>query len=114
MSRHRSMMRCRVETKQSRSFELLWPQIGRRGMIDVSSDFVASIDGHAVDAAVPIVQEHDHFDHPVGGIQKRMLDIVIAAVVLVLSAPLFLLIAALIKLTMGGPVCFAHTRIGYR
>jgi exopolysaccharide production protein ExoY len=108
------MMRCRVETQSRSVVELLWPQLGPRGMIEVSSDFVASIDGRAVDAAVPIVQEHDHFDQPVGGIRKRVLDILIATAVLILSAPLFLLIAALIKLTMGGPVFFAHTRIGYR
>jgi exopolysaccharide production protein ExoY len=83
-------------------------------MIEVSSDFAPSIGGRAAEAAVAIARHRDRFGQPVGGIQKRILDLFIATVLLLLSAPLFLLIALLIKLTMGGPVFFTHTRVGYR
>jgi len=43
---------------------------------------------------------------------KRMIDIVLAATLLVLTAPLFLFIAALIKLSSPGSVFFRQTRIG--
>jgi exopolysaccharide production protein ExoY len=50
---------------------------------------------------------------PVGGVSKRFIDISIAASGLILVAPLFVLIALLIKCTSKGPAIFAHTRIGF-
>ncbi|MDQ0458383.1 sugar transferase [Rhizobium paknamense] len=50
---------------------------------------------------------------PVGGISKRSLDILIACMALVLFSPLFLLIAALVKLTDGGSVFYGHRRVGH-
>jgi lipopolysaccharide/colanic/teichoic acid biosynthesis glycosyltransferase len=44
---------------------------------------------------------------------KRVIDIIGAVVALVLLAPLFLLIAAVIKLSSPGPVLFKQERIGY-
>jgi lipopolysaccharide/colanic/teichoic acid biosynthesis glycosyltransferase len=43
---------------------------------------------------------------------RRLLNIVVAVVGLVLAFPLMLLIAALIKLTSRGPVLFTQTRVG--
>ena len=43
---------------------------------------------------------------------RRLLNIVAAAVGLVLAFPVMLVIAALIKLTSRGPVLFAQTRVG--
>jgi exopolysaccharide biosynthesis polyprenyl glycosylphosphotransferase len=43
---------------------------------------------------------------------KRTLDLVLAALGIVLAAPLFGLIAAIIKLQDGGPVFFRQTRVG--
>jgi len=43
---------------------------------------------------------------------RRLLNIVAAAVGLVLACPVMLVIAALIKLTSRGPVLFAQTRVG--
>ncbi|MGE0849758.1 MAG: sugar transferase [Hyphomicrobiaceae bacterium] len=48
----------------------------------------------------------------VGGGAKRVVDIVIAGTALALSLPLMLLIAMVIKATMGGPVLFSQIRIG--
>ena len=50
---------------------------------------------------------------PIGGLTKRALDIAVASVALVLLAPLLLLVALLIRLTMGSPVIFSHARVGY-
>lgn len=45
---------------------------------------------------------------------KRVFDLCIAVPGLVLLAPLFLIIALLIKLDDGGPVFFLQERVGYR
>jgi lipopolysaccharide/colanic/teichoic acid biosynthesis glycosyltransferase len=45
---------------------------------------------------------------------KRVLDVTFAAAALLALSPLLLLIAALIKLTDGGPVFFAQQRVGFR
>lgn len=50
---------------------------------------------------------------PLGGWSKRVLDIAIALPALIVFLPLMAIIAALIKITMGGPVIYAHTRVGY-
>jgi exopolysaccharide biosynthesis polyprenyl glycosylphosphotransferase len=44
---------------------------------------------------------------------KRVLDVAVSAVVLVVLAPLFVLIAIAIKLDSAGPVIFAQERVGY-
>src|SRR5437764_14971982 len=43
---------------------------------------------------------------------KRAIDVVVAAVALLLLSPLLALIAAAILLTMGPPVLFRHRRLG--
>lgn len=50
---------------------------------------------------------------PCGGAGKRIADIAIAGTALVLLAPLMLLLAALIKLSTGGSVLYAHQRVGF-
>jgi exopolysaccharide production protein ExoY len=50
---------------------------------------------------------------PLGGRAKRLLDLIAASSALLLVLPLFLLIAALIKLSDGGPIFYSHRRIGY-
>ena len=49
----------------------------------------------------------------VGLAAKRVFDVVFSAAVLVVAAPLFALIAALIKLDDGGAVFFRQERVGY-
>lgn len=43
---------------------------------------------------------------------KRLLDMVVAAILLVLLAPVMLLVALLVKLTSPGPVIFRQIRVG--
>jgi lipopolysaccharide/colanic/teichoic acid biosynthesis glycosyltransferase len=45
---------------------------------------------------------------------KRLLDVVVALAGLVACAPLFLILALLIKLDSPGPVFFLQERVGYR
>ncbi len=48
-----------------------------------------------------------------GGGFKRALDILIAALGLIILSPLILLVSASLKLTSTGPVLYGHTRIGF-
>lgn len=50
---------------------------------------------------------------PLGGRTKRIIDVVIASLTLALLAPLMIITSCLIRLTIGGPIIFAHPRIGY-
>lgn len=54
-----------------------------------------------------------HAAHPCGGSLKRAADFAIASIALITLLPLMLVIAALVKLTMGGSVLYAHSRVGY-
>src|ERR1700742_4821364 len=51
---------------------------------------------------------------PLGGAVKRAFDLFVASTVLILLSPLLIITALLVRLTMGGPVLFAHRRIGWR
>jgi len=55
---------------------------------------------------------HSDPSHSMTGRAKRILDIVAAVLALVLSAPLFVLIALAIKFDSPGPVVFRQLRIG--
>ncbi len=50
---------------------------------------------------------------PKGGLIKRALDIVIASVALIVLSPLMIIAALAVRLSMGGPVLYAHTRVGF-
>lgn len=49
---------------------------------------------------------------PVGGTAKRIMDLAIAVAAGLLLLPAILFVAALMKVTTGGPVLFAHERVG--
>ena len=50
---------------------------------------------------------------PLGGHAKRAFDLAVAVAMLVVTAPIMLMVAALIRVSMGGPVIFAQRRIGF-
>ena len=50
---------------------------------------------------------------PVGGRRKRVVDIFVAAALLVLLSPALLLTALIVKICMGGPVIYRHRRVGF-
>lgn len=62
----------------------------------------------------PFSHDHSTFPDqaPIGGTKKRVSDIVIASLALVLASPLMLAAALAIGLTMGRPVIFSHQRVG--
>jgi exopolysaccharide production protein ExoY len=60
------------------------------------------------------VNIQQHRERPIGGLGKRLLDILIAAVGLILLSPLFVIVPLLIYLTMGRPIIFTHRRLGFR
>jgi len=45
---------------------------------------------------------------------KRGMDVVFAIILLILTAPLMIVVAAIIKLNSAGPVIFKQERVGYR
>lgn len=75
-------------------------------------------------SALRAVQDRRHGARDRGGVRQgrvrrladdpasRALNVVVAAVGLVLTAPLMLIIAILIKLTSRGPVIYSQTRVG--
>lgn len=50
---------------------------------------------------------------PVGGRAKRLMDLIVATLALVLATPLMLCVAFLVRTTAGAPAIFSHTRIGF-
>jgi exopolysaccharide production protein ExoY len=57
---------------------------------------------------------HPQIAKPLGGLVKRAIDVVIALATIILLLPVVPIIMGLIRLAMGGPIFFAHDRIGYR
>jgi len=51
--------------------------------------------------------------HTSAGIIKRAVDLILTVPILIILSPLFLLIAAAIKVTSRGPAIFGHTRHGF-
>jgi exopolysaccharide production protein ExoY len=80
----------------------------RRGLMGgpltarADADIVPSSD--AVDSAPS--------SRPIGGFAKRAVDVVISLSALILLSPLLLIVALLIRATMGRPVLFSHRRLG--
>jgi exopolysaccharide production protein ExoY len=64
--------------------------------------------------AFSAASSHPEFAKPLGGSTKRVVDVAIAVTTIILLAPAILIIMGLIKLVMGRPIFFGHTRVGYR
>jgi exopolysaccharide biosynthesis polyprenyl glycosylphosphotransferase len=61
---------------------------------------------------IPIVRMPQNYDNTLLNVYKRIFDVVVTAIALVILAIPFALIALLIKLTSSGSVLYTHTRIG--
>jgi exopolysaccharide production protein ExoY len=48
-----------------------------------------------------------------GGNSKRALDVLLSSAALVVLSPVILTVAALVRMNLGGPIIFAHERIGH-
>ena len=92
----------------------------RRNFIDLwraegsSADFGAAtmVIDQARNFVQPTRQPYTSFATPVRRIVKRLFDICVALAMLLAFAPLFALIAVLIRAADGGPVFYAQQRVG--
>jgi exopolysaccharide production protein ExoY len=82
----------------------------RRG---AAAQTVAIASRRARSLAAAFAEQVDGQGRPIGGPAKRGVDLVIAALALVLSSPVLLAIAVLIRLTTRGPILFSQERVGY-
>jgi exopolysaccharide biosynthesis polyprenyl glycosylphosphotransferase len=61
---------------------------------------------------LPIIRLNDPSMSGAGALAKRAVDIALSGIGLVLLAPLFLLIAGLLRVTSPGPILYAQERMG--
>ncbi len=83
-------------------------------VLDVNN-YAAAADSYVVGARhpAPAIPSIRQTTDSVGGLGKRMLDLGLVIVALVLLMPLMLGVALLVKLTSRGPALFGHDRIGF-
>ena len=101
--------------------------LGREGLIESLSFYHGDIDVISPLKGLPInntrvshffsrdilsLRIHNNLARPWPQLVKRAFDLVAASLLLLFLAPLLALVAAQIRLTDGGGVIFAHTRIG--
>jgi exopolysaccharide production protein ExoY len=65
------------------------------------------------DRPASVHEESERPIQPLGGWSKRLVDIAIALVALILASPVMLLVVILIRATGRGPAVFAQSRIGF-
>jgi len=107
-----------VTTPASR-FTLLDDVTGRLGKEGIDVAFVPTLGGLRADqlevqdiGAVPLLHASKHGVSLAYRFVKRVLDISVSTVSLVLAAPIWLAAAAAIRLESGGPVLFRQSRVG--
>lgn len=67
---------------------------------------------HQMDEGLDGLMVEQHLLLPVQQLVKRLMDLAIATITLLLLAPLFIALAISTKLTSKGPVFYGHTRVG--
>ncbi len=75
---------------------------------DIASSIGDSDTEHVISSEIPFAVS------PAGYLLKRTVDLLLAVIALLLAAPLFLMVAALIKVDSRGPVLIRQRRIGRR
>ena len=63
---------------------------------------------------LPLIRINPEFIMPFEAFVKRVCDVVLSGLTLIIGAPLFLIIGVLIRLTSPGPAIFTQERVGYR
>jgi exopolysaccharide production protein ExoY len=94
----------------SAEMSCLMPEVPSHGSARARSDLHSTVRGDAPsDGSTSLASER----RPLGGALKRAADLVIAAVSLMAFLPLVTITALLVLLTMGRPVFYAHSRVGF-
>jgi len=62
---------------------------------------------------IPVVDVSPHYNNKLTHTSKRIMDILLSVVALLLVSPLMILIAAVIKFTSYGPIFFKQKRVGF-
>ncbi|MFV0295168.1 MAG: sugar transferase [Hyphomicrobiaceae bacterium] len=83
-----------------------WMLIGLVGQV------AAAMDGGVKPATAEATAGNAVPHRALGGILKRTLDILLASAALIALAPIMLMTYVILRLTLGSPVFFSHTRIG--
>ena len=65
-------------------------------------------------SGIPVISIHDTPFYGIDGVSKRLFDIVISSLILILIAIPLLLIAIGVKITSAGPVIFKQKRYGFK
>ncbi|MDZ4791541.1 MAG: sugar transferase [Hyphomicrobiales bacterium] len=68
---------------------------------------------HAVSQSYSLSETSSNGALPLGGAWKRAMDIIIAGIAIIALAPLALITAVLVLITMGRPVLFIQNRVGF-
>ncbi len=63
-------------------------------------------------AGIPVLGVSPHYNNPLSFKIKRMVDIVLSLIGIILLSPLFIIIAILVKVSSKGPILFKQDRIG--
>lgn len=93
------LLRCRLQGIQVTDYVTFWErEAGQIDIDQVGAGWLAFAEGFRLNFARRTV--------------KRVLDIVVSAAFLVISVPLMLIVAALIKLDSRGPIFFTQDRVG--
>lgn len=88
---------------------------GKSVSLKLVPDFYAAVGGMARTEHIYGLPLIEVFPEPIPAWQKRtkrLLDLVVSALVLVLGAPLWLALAALVRSTSPGPAIYRQTRVG--
>jgi exopolysaccharide biosynthesis polyprenyl glycosylphosphotransferase len=62
--------------------------------------------------SIPLISRAERTQRPLSRVAKRVLDLLVAVLVLLVSLPLFVIVSVLIKRESPGPVLFVQRRIG--
>jgi exopolysaccharide biosynthesis polyprenyl glycosylphosphotransferase len=73
--------------------------------------FVGNIDVQLFKGSIPVIAVHQTALIGWGRIVKRIFDFIVSVLILVVTSPLLLILAILIKVTGGGPVFFRQIRL---
>jgi exopolysaccharide production protein ExoY len=62
----------------------------------------------------PLVEAKSFAEEALGGKSKRLFDLIMASIIVIIALPLFGLVAVLIRVTDPGPLVYRHVRVGHK